>query len=83
MHVSFYYLFLPLFFVFAAANDSWFLDWSWGYGPYHHHPHLPHFHLHDPPQRSVCDKLVSWMDMLGRNNSYSCQPLPTDIHGEK
>ena len=82
MHVSFY-LFLPPFFVFAAANDSWFLDWSWGYGHYHHNPHLPHFHLHDPPQRSVCDKLVSWMDVLAHNNSYSCQPLPTDIHGEK
>merc|ERR1712126_109474 len=63
----------------VGANSNWF-DWDWGMGHGHHpDPHVPHVHI--PPQKSVCDKLVFWMDILGHNNSYNCKPLPSDIHG--
>ena len=60
------------------ASDSWFLNWPFWAG---NSPHSFPSHVHVPPQKSVCDKMMSWLEMLGHNNSYSCQPLPSDIHG--
>ena len=53
--------------------------------PYHlpagHPHHLPSAYV--PPQKSVCDKMLLWMEMLGHNNSYSCSLLPRNTHGKR
>jgi len=65
----------------SAANpsDFWLSDWNFGFGSVNS-PHSLPYHVHIPSQKSVCDKMMSWLEMLGHNNSYSCQPLPKDIH---
>ena len=60
------------------SSKSWFQDWPFWSG---NSPHSLSSHVHVPPHRSVCDKMMFWLEMLGHNNSYSCQPLPSDIHG--
>jgi len=59
------------------SSKSWFQDWPFWYG---NSPHSLPSHVHVPPQKSVCDKMMSWLEILGHNNSYSCQPLPSDLH---
>ena len=69
---------LMLFSLFLVPTYAFEDLWNFGYARLHRHlvPIVP-------PQKSVCDKMISWLDMLGHNNSYSCPLLPTNTHGNK
>jgi len=66
---------LMLFSLFLVPTYAFEDLWNFGYARLHRHlvPIVP-------PQKSVCDKMISWLDMLGHNNSYSCPLLPTNTH---
>ena len=64
----------------CVQAQDWFGSGIWDWGAGHSHEMPPHVAI--PPQKSVCDKLVYWLDMLGHNNTYYCKPLPSDIHGK-
>jgi len=83
MKISWYQK-LPLFSVFLVSTYAYEDWWNFGLGHSYHlpagHPHhLPSAYV--PPQKSVCDKMLLWMEMLGHNNSYSCSLLPRNAHG--